>query len=828
VNYTVDAACASSLTAVYQGVLELESGRSDMVLAGGIDTVQGPFGYLCFSKTRALSPRGRCSSFEADADGIVISEGLAMVGLKRLADAERDGDKIYAVIKGVGGSSDGKAKSMTAPHPDGQIRALNRAYEMAGYSPATVGLFEAHGTGTVVGDTAEMATVTRLLHEAGAPPRSAAIGSVKTQIGHTKAAAGIAGMIKATLALHHGVLPPHGRKGAVNAKLNDADMPLYLVDRPRPWLTTPGTPRRAGVSAFGFGGTNFHVTLEEYSGKAAIPALAPVARNRWAQELLIWRAPNRGALARQVQALIDRLAQGWQPSLADLAYTLYAKAPAKGLTAAIVVGEAEDLAAKLAPLAAHLADPAKACPPGAAFSDAPLLDEGKLALIFPGQGTTYPEMHADVAALFPAFADSLAEADAVLAEAIGGPLSRLILPAGAYDEAQVKAAAATLTRTDIAQPALGAVEAGMLAVFQSLGLAPDMAAGHSYGEFVALHAAGVFSRADLFRVSHARGSFMVEAGQGGDLGSMAAARAPRDVLDKLIAGIDGVVVANHNAPEQSILSGTRAGLDEAAKRAEAQGLKLTQLSVGAAFHSPIVAPAADKLAAYIKKMDLGAPALTVYANATGKPYPASPKGMIDTLARQLAAPVEFVAEIEQMYADGARVFLSLGPKTSHAALVRQILGDRPHRAIASDDEAGGLKGLLGGHRWPSGRRGGARSGTALGRAVLHALGPQGPGHAQGGLGQAYLDAQRLWRAGRVRPAAQGADPRGYRRQEGQNRHCSGPTDTDAVPTRCTTRCFGSPAPHRPSNRRIQQGDACHEHPPRHSGAGRHRACGHWL
>jgi acyl transferase domain-containing protein len=247
VNYTVDAACASSLTAVYQGVLELESGRSDMVLAGGIDTVQGPFGYLCFSKTRALSPRGRCSSFEANADGIVISEGLAMVGLKRLADAERDGDKIYAVIKGVGGSSDGKAKSMTAPHPDGQIRALNRAYEMAGYSPATVGLFEAHGTGTVVGDTAEMATVTRLLHEAGAPPRSAAIGSVKTQIGHTKAAAGIAGMIKATLALHHGVLPPHGRKGAVNAKLNDADMPLYLVDRPRPWLTTPA-PRAGPVS----------------------------------------------------------------------------------------------------------------------------------------------------------------------------------------------------------------------------------------------------------------------------------------------------------------------------------------------------------------------------------------------------------------------------------------------------------------------------------------------------------------------------------------------------------------------------------------------------
>ena len=163
VNYTTDAACASSLAAVYQAVLELETRRSDVVVTGGIDTVQGPFGYLCFSKTQALSPRGRCRAFDATADGIVISEGIAVVALKRLADAERDGDRIYAVIKGVGGSSDGRAKSMTAPHPDGQIRALSRAYEMAGYSPSSVGLFEAHGTGTVAGDTAELETVTRLL-----------------------------------------------------------------------------------------------------------------------------------------------------------------------------------------------------------------------------------------------------------------------------------------------------------------------------------------------------------------------------------------------------------------------------------------------------------------------------------------------------------------------------------------------------------------------------------------------------------------------------------------------------------------------------------------
>jgi acyl transferase domain-containing protein/NAD(P)-dependent dehydrogenase (short-subunit alcohol dehydrogenase family) len=690
VNYTIDAACASSLAAVYQGVLELESGRSDMVLAGGIDTVQGPFGYLCFSKTRALSPRGRCSSFEAGADGIVISEGIAMVALKRLADAERDGDRIYAVIKGVGGSSDGKAKSMTAPHPDGQIRALGRAYEMAGYSPATVGLFEAHGTGTVAGDTSEMTTVTRLLEQSGAAPRQAAIGSVKTQIGHTKAAAGIAGLIKAALSCHHGVLPPHGRRGAPNVRLTESDIPLYLVDQARPWLVAPDQPRRAGVSAFGFGGTNFHVTLEEYAVKRVIPALAPVPRRRWGQELLVWRAPARAALATQVRAQADRLAQGWRPNLADLAFSLAQAAPAQGLTATLVVARGDDPAARVAALAAHL-EGAGPLPPGAAFSDVPLLSQGgQLALIFPGQGSQYPEMLAEAAMLFPELGDSLAAADATLGEA----LSRAILPAGAYDEAALAQAAQDLTRTDIAQPALGAVEAGLWALFAGMGLRPQMAAGHSYGEFVALHAAGVLSHADLIRLSRARGRFMVEAGEGGDLGTMAAARGPRDRIEALIDGIHGVVVANHNAPEQTILSGTRDGLAQAATRAEAAGISLRLIPVGAAFHSPIVAPAQDRLARVLAATDFAPATMAVYANATAAAYPADPAQMRATLARQLAAPVEFVAEITAMHEDGARVFLSLGPKATHAGLVRQILGERPHRAIACDDEAGGLRGIL--------------------------------------------------------------------------------------------------------------------------------------
>jgi acyl transferase domain-containing protein len=345
VNYTVDAACASSLAAVYAGVRELEVGTSDVVVVGGVDTMLNPFTYLCFAKTQALSPTGRCRTFDSAADGIVISEGLAILVLKRLADAERDGDRVYAVIDAVAGSSDGRGKGLTAPRPEGQVLALERAYATAGFSPATVGLIEAHGTGTVAGDQSEIEALRRVFAGHGAAVQSCALGSVKSMIGHTKCAAGLAGLIKATLALHHKVLPPtlHVAKPNTRARLDES--PFYVNAEARPWIEPlNGSPRRAGVSAFGFGGTNFHVALEEYTGRYLADDEAP---EQWPSELLLFGG-EPAALLSSANSLVAALDAGATPPLRDLAYTAWCQCrEAKGGRLAIIATTLEDLSSKL-------------------------------------------------------------------------------------------------------------------------------------------------------------------------------------------------------------------------------------------------------------------------------------------------------------------------------------------------------------------------------------------------------------------------------------------------------------------------------------------------
>ncbi len=697
VNYVVDAACASSLTAVHLAVKELESRDSDMVIAGGVDATQTPFGFLCFSKTQALSPKGKPKTFDANADGIAIAEGIVLLVLKRLEDAERDGDRVYAVIQAVAGSSDGKAKGLTAPRPEGQVLALRRAYEKAGISAKTVGLFEAHGTGTVVGDRTEALSLSTYLDEAGADRASHAVGSVKSMIGHTKAAAGVAGLAKVALALHHKVLPPTIGVTTPNPKARFGEGPLYVNSETRPWIADDAAhPRRAGVSAFGFGGTNFHAVLEEHSGdhmprRAVSPA--------WPAELVLLTAPSRDELVGKIDALEKELEAGAEPALADLAFSL-AREFESGWSAdnvhlGLVVSAREELSERLSAARAAIAGGKEiADPKGVFYTERPLAREGETAVLFPGQGSQYPDMLRELAIHVPGVRETFERTDRALADRFPRGLGTLIFPPPAFTPQEKSAQAKALTETNVAQPALGAADVAMFRVLERLGLGATMFAGHSYGEYVALHAGGVFDEETLAVLSEARGRSIIEAAEQ-ELGTMAAVSGTRDEVEKAIDGLESVWIANLNAPKQTIISGTKQGIERASARLEAGGLTARPIPVACAFHSPLVAPAQERLAGVLATRTFTEPKAVVFSNTTAAPYPADAAGIAELLAKHLTSPVLFADEVEAMYAAGARIFVEAGPKNVLSGLTRSTLGDRPHVAVATDRTGqAGLASLL--------------------------------------------------------------------------------------------------------------------------------------
>jgi acyl transferase domain-containing protein/NAD(P)H-dependent flavin oxidoreductase YrpB (nitropropane dioxygenase family)/NAD(P)-dependent dehydrogenase (short-subunit alcohol dehydrogenase family) len=685
VNYTVDAACASSLAAVYLAIRELENGTSDMVIVGGADTVQNPFGYLCFSKTGALSPRGLCRTFDENADGIVISEGLAVLVLKRLADAERDGDRIYAVIKAVAGSSDGKGRGLTAPRPEGQALALQRAYAKAGFSPATVGLIEAHGTGTIAGDRAEIQTLKSVFETAGALRQNCAIGSVKSNIGHTKCTAGTAGLLKIALALHHKVLPPTINVEKPNSKAGFAESPFYINTELRPWIHASDHPRRAGVSAFGFGGTNFHAVVEEYTDDFMTTGCESITQN-WPSELLLWTAKSREDLIQSLAQLENTLASDNTVRLIDLAHNLWRTAVTdKSLRLAIVATSLDDLRQKLASAKQSLTSitPEISDPRGIYFTDQPLASNAKIAFLFPGQGSQSVDMLRDLCLHFPEVRRQFELADRVLAGRFPERLSSYIYPPPTFTEEEHQARRQALTCTNVAQPALAVAAMGVCQLLKSLEVRPDCVAGHSFGEYVALCSGGVFSEEVLYSLAEARGRCIIESATD-DLGTMAAVMAGAEETESVLSGISDVWIANRNAPQQTVISGTQQGIEQAVETLTQRQIGVRAIPVACAFHSPLVGRARDNLAHILSNIEFDEPQLEVYSNSSTKPYPRDPQEIRMLLADHLITPVLFRDEIEAMYQAGARIFVEVGPNNILTGLAKQSIGRRPHLAVAVD------------------------------------------------------------------------------------------------------------------------------------------------
>jgi polyketide-type polyunsaturated fatty acid synthase PfaA len=694
-NTVCDAACASSLSAIHTAVMELETGQCDMSITGGVDTLNDIFMHMCFAKTGVLSHSSDARPFSENADGTVLGEGVGLLVLKRLADAQRDQDRIYAVIKGMGTSSDGRTSAVYAPEAKGQIKALENAYGNAGILPESVGLIEAHGTGTRVGDKVEFTALKQFFKDKAT--ESTAIGSVKSMIGHAKAAAGAAGIIKAALALHHKVIPPTLKAQTPDPDLDIHNSPFYLNQVARPWIShgagngTNNALRCSGVSAFGFGGSNFHAVLEEYApektniswdGTVQILALSGETKKEIIEKLDTVTEAIKTYDIRDKAAVTQAIA--WQASQSRKAFS-----SKHAVRVLILVSDQDDVFERMAQAKGVVTGDQPANSPIFFGQGAP---SGKLGFVFPGQGSQYTGMAGQIMSVFPESLQMLDMAQACVRNTDAeedGLLSAYMYPPPEY-AMDKKSAEAALRQTRIAQPAIGAVSLSMLNILSRFKVTPHMTCGHSYGELCALYAAGWIDVRTCLELSAARGNFMAKAGQrAGDPGSMLAIQAPIEKIEALLEEekLD-LVLANKNSPAQGVLSGETQHILKAEKICKKRNMRAVKLPVAAAFHSRLVSDAAAPFNALTKKAAITPTQIKVLSNTTGSPYPEDSTQAQDLLGQQLMHPVDFIGNIKQMHEQGVDTFVEIGPKSVLCGLINSILKNQGVQTIALDKSAG--------------------------------------------------------------------------------------------------------------------------------------------
>ena len=688
-NFVADAACASTMAAMSAAVGGLVEGDYDAVFTGGVDANMSPSTFVKFCKIGALSPSGS-RPYASGADGFVMGEGAVTFLLKRLADAERDGDRIYAVIRGFGGSSDGKGKGITAPNPVGQKISVRRAWQNAGVVPCAGDLIEGHGTSTQVGDIAEVQSLIEAFAEYALPLQSIALGSVKSNIGHLKGAAGAAGILKAMFALHEKMLPPSVNFDKPNPDIDFANSPFYVNTRLKPWEVAREGVRRAGVSAFGFGGTNFHTVLEEYvPGRIAAEGKREVSvpTVEWHPGWREAKTPLRGALllgADSEAGVIQRLKATQREAAAGRSPAPAAPAEAElraQVRLAIDYADVADLADKCGKAMKAFEENQ----PGrwkALRAKGIFLGNGpapKVAFLFAGQGSQYVNMLKMLRTSEPIVAETFATADRVMLPLIGKKLSDCIfLDEG--DEQAVARAEQDLKQTAITQPAVLATETALARLLGAYGITPDMVMGHSLGEYGALVASGGMSFEEALRAVSARGTEMTKCALD-DNGVMAAVFGPIGEIEKILATMEGyVVIANINSTREAVIGGSTAAVEKAIAALRAAGYRAQPLQVSHAFHTKIVAPASESLAKVLAGMNLQPPAIPIISNVTGAFYPMGPgvvPEMIDLLGKQVASPVQFIKGLNTLYENGARIFVEVGPKRVLYGFTEDVLGERP-------------------------------------------------------------------------------------------------------------------------------------------------------
>lgn len=655
-GYTVDGACSSSLLAIVTAAKALTDHDSDVVLAGGVDLSIDPFELIGFAKTGALAT-STMKIYDKDSNGFWPGEGSGVVVLMREADARKLGKRIYATITGWGVSSDGKG-GITRPEAAGHRLALTRAYQRAGYGVETVSYFEGHGTGTALGDATEIEALgsARLLADPSAPP--AALSSLKGNIGHTKAAAGIAGLIKATLAVHNQVIPPATGHDNPHPKLLGESPALYVPREAEQWPAD--RPIRAGVSAMGFGGINTHIAIEQAPGTERQDRLGrdtvSLVTGRQDVELLLLDAASVADLRALLTRLQDLVAKLSFAELTDLAGSLAKSVSGQPVRAAVVAANPDDALDKLTRLRAELdAGSERVFAPAEGIFLATGSTPPKIAYLFPGQGSGRG--------------------------AVGAIRRRFPVAEWVYRVARLPSGGDQVA-TEVAQPRIVAGSLAGVRVLGTLGIEADVAVGHSLGELSALAWGGAMGGKQLLRLAAARGQIMARASQGG--GTMAGLAAGPDVVQRLIEGA-GVVIAGYNSPQQTVISGPAKDVDRVCELATAEGIGATRINVSHAFHSPLVRPAAEGMGERLADEPFNPLARRVVSTVTGEVLDPD-TDLADLLRDQVLFPVRFTEAAGRAVAD-VDLAVEVGPGRVLAGLVKQIAPDKPVLSVDTDSQS---------------------------------------------------------------------------------------------------------------------------------------------
>ncbi|MBO0792020.1 MAG: acyltransferase domain-containing protein, partial [Ktedonobacteraceae bacterium] len=644
--------CSSSLVAVHLACQSLRSGECNMALAGGVNVILTPELTVAFSQAQMMSDTGRCRTFDDDADGYVRAEGCGLVALKRRTDAVRDGDTVLAVIRGSAVNQDGRSNGLTAPNGPSQEAVIRQALHSAGVSPDQVSYVETHGSSTPLGDPIEFESLKAVLMQDRAPEQTCIIGSVKTNIGHLEAAAGIAGLMKVILSLRHKEIPPHLHLRKLNRHISLDNTTFVIPAERQSW---PGAQRRlAGVSAFGFGGTNAHMIVEEAPERTASPKNDAVERP---MHMLALSAQSKTALQSLAGRYARYLAQRPVASIADICFSANT---GRAHFAHRLVVSARTAAEMQQRLEAFVADQAHNA---VQYGKAATGKHPGIAFLFTGQGSQYVGMGRHLYETQPVFRRVLDECDRLLRSYLTQPLLSVLYPDPGI--------AVPLHETAYTQPALFALEYALAELWRSWGIEPDIVIGHSVGEYVAACVAGMFSLEDGLKLIAKRAQLMQDLPQKGSM--VAVFAEPAQVAVALAPFAEKVAIAAINGPRNTVISGEREAVQAVQRQLEAGGVVTHPMAVSHAFHSPLMEPMLDMFEETVRESQFAPLRIPMISNLTGEMIKAGDILDARYWRRHTREAVQFAEGMHTLAQHGYEIFLELGPNSTLLSMGKQCL-----------------------------------------------------------------------------------------------------------------------------------------------------------